>query len=123
MSYALIYLIVRAIITFINVSSLAVISDNIILIVAYCLLMLFFANFARLYNNLGNESTFRKILAFSLTSAVCCLVQSVGFFVVNLILTEDYLHTDKTANFVLLFFGLFVIAFTYSYFTRAKRYK
>ncbi len=118
-----VYLIVRAVITFINISSLAVISDNVILITGYCLLMLFFINFARLYNNLGNESTFRKILAFSLTSAVCCFIQSVGFFVVNLISQERYLHTDKTVNFVLLFFGFFVVTFTYSYFTNAKRYK
>ncbi len=117
------YVMAKAVITFINISALALISDTIFLVTGYCLLLLFFVNFAKLNNRLGNEYTFRKILASSLSASVICISQSVAFFVANIFSHGKYIHTDITANLVILSLGIFVVVFTYSYFTDSKRAK
>ncbi len=119
----LVYLIVRTIFTFINISSLAIISDNILIMASYCFAMLFFINYAKLYNGIDNERNFRKILATGLCAVVTSLTQSVAYFVINFVSETQYTHTDTVTNLTLLGIGLFALAFLVSHFSVNKSYK
>ncbi|MBR4099833.1 MAG: hypothetical protein IKK55_02460 [Clostridia bacterium] len=111
-----VYAICRTVFTFIGISSLAVISDNILLVAAYCALMVFFINYGKLYNNLDTELNFRKILASGLTASLLCLTQSVSYILINVFGSKPYLHTDLSAMLSLLALGAFSIIFTVSHF-------
>lgn len=114
------YTIVKTIFTFINISSLALISDNVLLVAGYCFLMLFFINFGKLHNRLDTELNFRKILATGLGSAMLCATQSLAYFLVN-IFGKGYSHSDTTVMISLFSFSFFIIAFVVSHFTRSKK--
>ncbi len=111
-----VYAVGRTIFTFIGVSSLALISDNILLVAAYCLLMMFFINYGKLYNGLDTDLNFRKILATGLTVSIICISQSLAYFLVNIFSAEKYVHADLSSMFALLALGVFAIVFTVSHF-------
>lgn len=111
-----IFAIAKTIFSFISISSLAIISDNVLLVAAYCLLMLFFVNYAKLYNNLDTDLNFRKILATGLATSIVCNTQAVAYFAVNIFGNQEYLHTDISVMFTVLCFGIFTLAFTISHF-------
>lgn len=117
-----VYVIIRTIFTFINISSLALISDNILIMASYCFAMLFFINYAKLYNKIDTERNFRKILATGLCSSVTALTQSVSYFVINFVSEIQYTHTDQITNLTLLGIGLFVLSFIVSHFSADRHY-
>ncbi len=119
----LVYMIARTIFTFINISSLAIISDNILIMTSYCFAILFFINYAKLYNGLDNERNFRKILATGLCAVVTSLTQSASYFVINFVSETQYTHTDTVTNLTLLGIGLFALAFLVSHFSVNESYK
>lgn len=116
-----IYFIARIVFTFINISTLALISDNILLLAAYCLVLLFFCDYSKIYNQVSNDKTFRRILAFGLTGSMLCFIQSISYIVVNFFMGKNYTHTDFNANIVLLFSGIFILTFIISYFKNYNR--
>lgn len=112
------YLIFKIIFNFSAISALALISDNILLIAAYCVSLLFAISFVKLYNNSDTERNFRKLLATGLSSVILCLTQSVPHIIVNVSNGYNYLHTSMAANINLLFLGLFIAAFIFSHFSK-----
>lgn len=111
-----IYLILRIICEFAAISSLALISDYVFVISGYCLMLLFFMNFLKLYSGIDKEYNFRKILASGLASACICLPQSVAHIAVNLISGNKYTHISHAANLSILAFGLFILTFVFTHF-------
>lgn len=110
------YAMLKTVFTFIGVSPLALISDNILLMAGYCLLMLFFINYGKLYNGLDTELNFRKILATGLTAALICVSQSAAYLLINIFCYEKYLHSDINVIFTLLFMGLYSLVFVVFHF-------
>lgn len=113
-----IYFTVRLVCDFTAISKLALISDNIILILTYCVTLLFWLNFAKLYNNVGTEKNFKNLLATGLCSAILSLVNSIPNIFVNIISENEYMHTPMTTNNLFLFNGLFIIVFLHSHFSK-----
>lgn len=113
-----IYIILRIISSFAGISSLAIISDYIYYVIGYCLILLFFINFLKLYNGLDKEYNFRKIFATGLASAVICLPQTVSHIAVNLFSKSSYAHISHTANLSLLTFTIFIISFIFTHFSK-----
>lgn len=111
-----VFMILRTIFVFINTSALAHISDNILLIAAYCVLMVFFLNFARLYNEMDTEKNFKKLLSSGLVSAILCFTVSVPHFVVNIASGNAYLHLSNITSLSLLVLGIFVSVFTVTHY-------
>ena len=111
-----IFMIVRTTFIFISTSALAHISDNVLLIAAYCAILIFFVNFAKLYNDIDNEKNFRKLLASGLVSASLCLTQAIPHIIVNVISGNKYLHVSYVSNVSVLFIGIFVLTFLVSHF-------
>ena len=110
------FMIVRTAFIFINTSSLAHISDNVLLLAAYCAVLIFFLNYAKLYNNIDNEKNFRKMLASGLVSASLSLTQSLPHIVVNIASGNKYLHVSHISNISVLLMGIFVLTFLVSHF-------
>lgn len=112
-----IYLVLRIICTFSSISSLALISDNLIILSAYCVSLLFFICFGKLYNKIDTEANFRKIMAYGLVATVLCFTQSIPHIIINLVNNNSYQHTPNSTNLELLAAGLFISVFTFSYFS------
>lgn len=112
-----VYLIIKIICAFTAVSSLALISDNILVLSAYCVMLLFFLSFGKLYNGIDSERNFRKLMATGLVSAVLCFTQGIPHIIINLATDNAYLHTTNAANFSIISFGIFITVFTFSHFS------
>ncbi len=115
------FMILRTAFIFINTSALAHISDNVLLLAAYCAVMVFFVNFAKLYNNIDIEKNFKKLLSSGLVSAVLCFTQSLSHTVINFASDNKYLHVSHVANISVLFMGLFVTVFIVTHFFMDKK--
>lgn len=114
----MVYLILRIICYFTAISSLALISDNVLLIASYCAMLLFMLYFAKLYNKSEGDSNFRRLMASGLASTLFCLTQSVPHIIINFINGFTYVHTSMSANITVLCLGLFSAVFTFSHFSK-----
>ncbi len=114
------YLIIRMIFDFTSISKLALISDNIILIITYCVILLFFLNFAKLHNGMDTEKCFKNILTCGLVSSLLCFTNSIPNIIINIISAGGYLHTSIFTNISVLLFGVFILTFTLSYFSKSN---
>jgi len=112
-----VYLISRMICDFTTISKLALISDNVILIVTYCVLLLFLLNFAKLYNNSNEKNNHKKLLGYGTASVILCFTNSIPVMVMSL-KNPSYLHTPMSTNISLLLFGTFILVFLFSHFTK-----
>lgn len=117
-SVTVLYMIIRIIFDFTSISKLALISDNIILIVTYCAVLLFFLNYTKLYNDAGTDKMFKNLLSSGLASVVLCFTNSVPNILINIISDESYLHTSMFTNIMVLFLGVFILSFLLSYFSK-----
>ncbi len=108
-----IYAIIKTIFTFINISSLALISDNILLMASYCGLMLFFINYGKLYNGIDVKTAFPKLAARGLAAAVICFTQSLSAIIIKLFSATPYTHINSEVLYSLLAFGLFITVFMF----------
>lgn len=113
-----IYIVIRIITDFAGISSLAIITDYIFLILAYCVMLLFFLNFAKLYNKIDIEQNFRKIFATGLSTSILCLSQSVSHFAINILSGGTYNHVSHISNFSLFAFGIFILVFVFTHFSK-----
>lgn len=112
-----VYFIARIICVFTSVSSLALISDNLLMLAAYCALLLFFLFFGKLYNGLDRDLNFRKLLSAGLSSVLLCFTQGLPHIVFNIIIGGGYNHTGMLSNIALLVYGIFAGVFLYSHFS------
>ena len=111
------YFIIKVICVFTSVSSLALITDNILILAAYCTLLFFFLCFGKLYNGIDREYNFRKLQASGFASVLLCLTQSVPHIIFNISNGGAYRHTSNISNISLLAYGLFTAAFTLAHFS------
>lgn len=112
-----IYFIAKIICVFTSISSLALISDNLLTIAAYCALLLFFLYFGKLYNGIDPDFNFRKLLAAGLSSVLLCFTQGLSHILFNIMIGGGYNHTGLLSNIALLVYGCFAAAFLYTYFS------
>ena len=112
-----IYFIIKVICVFTSISSLALITDNVLMLAAYCVMLLFFLCFGKLYNGIDREYNFRKLQASGFASAILCFTQSIPHIVINLLNGNSYQHTSNISNISLLAYGLFTAVFTLVFFS------
>ncbi len=122
------YFITLIICNFTSISSLALISDNLLLLASYCVMLLFFISFGKLYNKLDAERNFRKLMAYGMASIILCFTQSIPYFVINVFKNNTYNHTSLSTNISLFAMGIFITVFVFEHFssknlTKAYRHK
>lgn len=115
-----IFMILRTVFVFIDTSDLAHITDNLLIIATYCVVMVFFVNFAKFYNGVDSDKNFKKLLASGLVSVSLCFTQSIPHIVVNILSNNGYLHVSHIANISVLVMGIFILVFLISYFVLNK---
>ena len=113
-----VYFILKIICNFAGISSLALISDNILLITSYCAVLLFMISFAKLYNNVDSERGFKKLLATGLASVTLCFTQSIPNIAYHFAIKEGYTHTAMVTNLSIFFTGVFIMAFLFTHFSK-----
>ena len=111
-----VYAIIKTIFTFINISALSVISDNIFLMASYCLLMLFFINYARIYNGVERKVASKKVVAWGLVASVICITFSMPTMVMTSFSNAAYLHSNISVSNTLFTMGCFIAVFIFEYF-------
>ena len=112
-----VYIIFRIICDFTAISALALISENLILMFAYCTVLLFFLQFAKLYTGQDSEYNFRKLLSSGLAAIILCALQSVPHFVLKTLTGYSFMHTSPTAAISLFVMGVFIATFLFSHFS------
>lgn len=112
-----VYFTARIICSFTAVSSLALITDNVLMLTAYCVALLFFLCFGKLYNKIDVDYNFRKLMASGFACVILCLTQAVPHIIINITTQNGYLHTSNASNIALLITGIFVGTFTFSHFS------
>ncbi len=108
-----VYAIVKTIFTFINISSLALISDNILLMASYCCLMLFFINYGKVYNGIDVKTAFPKLAARGFVTAIICGAQSLSAIIINIFGNTPYTHINNEVLYSLFCLSAFTAAFVY----------
>lgn len=113
------YMIIRIICSFVNISSLSLIAENIFLLAAYCCALLFFVSYASFYC-LEDQSTrslyTRSVLAFSL-----CFVTGFSNMIVNTVTAGAYTHIPIESQVVLAAFSLFIASFIFEKFLKSGK--
>ena len=112
-----VYIIFRIICDFTAISALALISENLILMFAYCSVLVFLLQFAKLHNGLDSEYNFRKLLASGLAAITLCALQSIPHFVLKTLTGYSFMHTSPTGAVTLFVMGIFIVVFLFSHFS------
>lgn len=105
------YMVIRIICSFINISSLSLIPENIFLIASYCTALLFFVAYASINCGVdlnGKSVYMRSVLAFSV-----CFVTAFSNLIVNATSFGGYSHISLSSQVVLTAMSLFIASFTY----------
>lgn len=110
------YMIIRIICSFINISSLSLIAENIFLLASYCCALLFFVSYAAYYCT--NSYDTRDIYTKSVLAISICFATSLSNIVANIF--AGYTHISLHSQVVLMAVALFLIGFTYEKFFKTE---
>lgn len=105
------YVVIRIVCSFINISSLSLIAENIFFIAALCCTLLFFVSYAAFYCLDDHDKTLnlRTVLACSL-----CYVTAASNIVANIFVDNGYNHIPFYSQSVLMMLSLFIAAFAFN---------
>ena len=105
------YMMIRTVCSFVNVTSLSLIAENIFFVTGLCCVLLFFVSYAA-FNCLedSNKKSFglRAVLAFSV-----CLVSSGTNIIVNFFVKSGYYHIPLYSQLVMLALVIYIGVFTF----------
>ena len=118
-----IYAVTKTIFTFINISALSVISDNVLLMASYCVLMLFFINYARIFNEIDTQKSIKKVVGYGFVAVILCITSSLPIIIINLTSSNKYLHSNISVGNTLFTIGCFIAVFLCEYFYNAYNKK
>lgn len=110
------YMIIRIICTFINISSLSLIAENIFLLASYSCALLFFVSYAAYYCT--NSYDVRDIYTKLVLASSVCFATSLSNIVANIF--AGYTHISLCSQVVLMSVALFLISFTYEKFFKTE---
>ncbi len=112
-----VYFIFKIICDFSSISALALISENLIVMLTYCAVLIFLLQFAKLYNGIDTEYNFRKLLASGLAAVILCTLQTIPHFVLKVLTGYSFMHTSKFGNITIFVMGVFIAVFLFSHFS------
>ena len=116
-AFPVIYSILKIVATFTEISSLALISDNLIIICTYCVILIFMLQLAKLYNGLDLEVNFRKIMASGFCAVSFGLIQSVPLTVMDIYTKKALSLSSLGQNIEIFLTACFILGFLLSHFS------
>ncbi len=113
------YMIIRIICSFINISSLSLIAENIFLLASYCTMLLFFVSYAAFYcieAQITRSLYTRAVLAITLGFGT-----ALPNIIVNTVAKTGYTHIPVHSQVVLMAFVLFLSGFVFEKFFKVEK--
>ncbi len=114
------YMAIKVVNYFTAISPIAIISDNIFVMVGYLAFMCFILNFARECADSKKENGYKKLFFTGIFASNICFTQSLGYILLNLINPNYHSHTSLFMNMGLLFMGIFALVFCLVNFSKEK---
>ena len=112
--------VVRLINAFTSLNTLALTVGHVLLMLAYCAVLVFFLQFAKQLNGLDKEYNFKKLLASGICSISLCGVFSIPYLIAT-VLGSDAAKTEGFSPIITLFVtGIFILVFTISHFSNSN---
>lgn len=112
------FFIFKMICNFAGISSLALISDNVLITVAYSFVLLFMLQFSKAHNNVNEKLGSRKLMAYGLSAVIISFVQSVPNIIFHFASENGYVHTAFVTSVSLFFTGIFIMVFMVLHFSK-----
>ena len=107
------YMLIRIVCSFINVTALSLIAENIFYITGLCCLLMFFVGYAGLF---ALEKIDEKSLNLrTVLTASICFITSASNIAVSAVADGGYHHIPTHSLVVMLAFSLFIIAFSFDF--------
>ncbi len=110
------YWAVKLVYMFMSISTLALITDNILVCAAYGSTLVFMLEYAKLANKINIQATSRLLLASGMCASIFSIVSSLPRFVVVLTGNSKVLHESIFSTLTMLVTGVFMILFIAYYF-------
>ena len=107
----------KLLLTFAEISAIALISDNLFAIITQCTLLLFLLQLAKISNGIFGSHTRSIFLGSGLCAALLCFVSSLPPIFIRLFRPERTLHTGIPHAVFYLCSGIFCIVFLLSFFS------
>ncbi len=106
------YYVVRLINIFINTSKLALVTENIFLILTNSAVLLFMYELAALENEIGNpDKKPKKLFAFGITAIMLCVTTSLSKLIMILFTSVKYPHADIAGALLNLSIAVFILIY------------
>ncbi|MCQ2440709.1 MAG: hypothetical protein MJ076_02280 [Clostridia bacterium] len=104
----------RLVCVFITASSIALIVDNLFMILCYCSLLLFMLEYAKFANNLDVDMNFKKLFIVGMCSILLCAVSSIPRLIAIISGNTAVLHESVASVITTLIAGVFISAFVFT---------
>lgn len=115
-----IFWVVRLIWAFTTLNTLALTIGHVLLLLAYCSVLVFMLEFAKQLNGIDKEYNFKKLLASGICASSLCGVFSVPYMIAT-VLGSDAAAVEGYSPILMLFFtGVFILVFTLSHFSNGN---
>ena len=113
-----VYLIERIIHDFRSISKLALVSDNVLIIMTYCVSLVFFMNFAKLYCKTDHNRNFKNLLSSGIAAVILCFTYSVSNILISIFKSSEYVRVSVADNLLFISIGMFISVFLLSHFSK-----
>ncbi len=111
-----IHFITKLVCTFINISSIALITENIFIVFTQCAVLIFMLEFAKLANNIGEGKNYKKLLGSGVAAIMLCAVSSVPPLVAAAIESNLVIHQAVHSIISTGFMGVYIFTVVMSHF-------
>ena len=111
-----VYWAAKFIVLFTSISPLTLITDNVFVIISYCVILAFMFEFAKVANNIDKDTTYKKLMASGITSVMLCFVSALPRFIATGTGNTESLHDSVSSVFATLITGVFVLVYIISHF-------
>ncbi len=108
------YWMVKLIFIFTGISSLALISDNVFLVLSYCSALVFMLEYSKFANKIDVDMNYKKLFASGLAAVILCAVTSFPRFIAVIIGNTKILHESIVSSVTLFFTAVFIAAFIFN---------
>lgn len=110
------YSLIKLIVSFVSVASIALISDNVFMLLTNSAILVFMLEFAKYANNINNESNYKKLLGTGMAAVTLCFTSTLPQLIAATCGKNEMLHESVSSIFTTIFIGVFIISFLISFY-------
>ena len=111
------YSVAKLVVSFISVSAIALITDNVFMLLANSAILIFMLEFAKYANNINDEVNYKKLLASGISAVILCFTSTIPQLITSAITKSQIVHASVASIFTTIFIGLFILSFLVSFYS------